>query len=232
LISAEIVIPCYNEAESLQRLFDECVHVVETSKNSIGFIIVNNGSIDDTNLVIQRLCSINPLVRFIELSPNRGYGGGILAGLRESTAPTIGWTHADLQTPLTDCLIGLELIRKGNQFVKGTRKGRHWLDQVFSRAMGIFVSLLFMNNLAEVNAQPTLVKREIYQNWSNEPSDFSLDLYALVMAVRSGAKIERFDVDFLPRLHGTSKWNLGYASKIRFIKRTIIYSFKLKRDLK
>lgn len=231
MIKAEVIIPCYNESESLAELYRQCCKVVEASNNSIHFILVNNGSTDETDTIIQNLTTNNRSIRFIHLSQNQGYGGGILAGLKESTAPIIGWTHSDLQTPLIDCLIGVEVIYAGNDFVKGNRRGRPSLDRVFSKGMGVFETLLFKQKLNEVNAQPTLFKREILESWVDPPSDFSLDLYALVMAGKSGALIKRIDVIFLPRRHGSSKWNIGFKSKLQFIKRTIRYSIELKRVL-
>lgn len=97
--------------------------------------------------------------------------------------------------------------------------------------MGIFESFLFTSFLEEVNAQPTLFKRNFYEKWYYPPTDFSLDLYALVMAVKSGLGIKRIKVLFLPRIFGRSKWNDGFKSRVKFIKRTIKYSLELRRTL-
>ena len=97
--------------------------------------------------------------------------------------------------------------------------------------MAIFETILFRQKLEEINAQPTVFGRQILQQWSNPPLDFSLDLYALVMASRSMGQIKRITVNFLPRQHGESKWNESFKSRLKFIKRTIKYSFELRRML-
>lgn len=98
--------------------------------------------------------------------------------------------------------------------------------------MEVFESALFGKQLKEINAQPTLFSKRVFESWQHIPNDFSLDLYALVMAQQLNARVARFDVDFLPRIHGSSKWNSGFKSRLRFIKRTLSYSFELKRRIR
>ena len=231
MIQTQIVIPCFNESDGLLDLIDECLTVVELSNNSLGFILVNNGSEDGSKQVLDKVSGKYPNIEIINLPINRGYGGGILAGLKSSNAQIIGWTHADWQTPLIDCLEAAQVIMGGASFVKGWRKGRPISDRIFSRGMGLFESVLFGSRLEEVNAQPTLFTRNFFERWQDPPTDFSLDLYALVMAVRNGLGIRRLRVEFLPRQFGQSNWNMGFQSRLKFIRRTIKYSFELRKAL-
>jgi glycosyltransferase involved in cell wall biosynthesis len=213
------------------NLIDECLEVVELSNRSLGFILVNNGSKDGSDQIFNEIIGKYPNIEIVNLSINQGYGGGLLAGLESSNAQIIGWTHADLQTPLIDCLEAVKIIDAGTSFVKGRRRERPMSDRIFSRGMGVFESVLFGSQLEEVNAQPTLFTRNFFERWQNPPTDFSLDLYALVMAVKSGLGIRRINVEFRPRQYGQSNWNFGIKSRIRFIKRTIKYSLELRRTL-
>jgi glycosyltransferase involved in cell wall biosynthesis len=226
---AEIVIPCYNESNNINLLFNECKKVIAESNFKIKFIIVDNGSTDDTSRIIDKLENLDENIKFVHLFPNKGYGGGIIEGLKTTRAPLIGWTHADLQTPIKDCLIGVQFLSDRYSLVKGYRIGRPKADSFFSKGMELFESKLFGFKLKEINAQPTLMKRDIFENWQDPPTDFSLDLYALVMAGKHNIEVKRFNVTFLPRQFGNSKWNLGIKSRIKFISRVIKYSFDLKR---
>ncbi len=231
MIKVEIVIPCYNEEKNLQQLWEECLSVVEESGASIAFIILDNGSSDNSSQFMTSHSGLNRNIRFVSVQPNKGYGGGIIAGLQKSSAPYVGWTHADLQTPLSDCVLALEFLESGYEFVKGSRTGRPLSDQFFSLGMGFITSLLFQKRLQEVNAQPTLMDRSIYVSWSDPPNDFSLDLYALVMAKTAKLKIARFKVNFLKRLEGESNWNFGFASRYKFAIRTMKYSLQLRKRM-
>jgi hypothetical protein len=98
--------------------------------------------------------------------------------------------------------------------------------------MSIFETFYLWTNLWDINAQPNIFHRSFYESWENPPYDFSLDLYVLYMARKSNLIIKRFDVIFPERIHGESKWNTGFKSKIKFIKRTLAFSKQLKKRLR
>jgi polyisoprenyl-phosphate glycosyltransferase len=79
----------------------------------------------------------------------------------------------------------------------------------------------------DINAQPTLMHRSLYSKWDNPPTDFSLDLYAYYQAKNHRHEILRIPVNFGPRTFGDSHWNTGMVSRLRFIRRTLSYSWQL-----
>lgn len=222
-----IVIPCYNEGASLLKLIDQAEYIAQQGQGE--FIFVNNGSVDDSAAIFQEASKRG--FKVVNLETNQGYGGGILAGLELASSDIIGWTHADHQTPLGDVLLATEMFTADKVFVKGFRRGRPASSRFFSAGMGVFETILFRTPLREINAQPTLFHKSLQISW-DPPSDFSLDLYAYVLAKRKGYSIKRFDVSLKDRLHGVSSWNTSFASKSNFIKRTFRYSLKLKRELR
>jgi hypothetical protein len=97
--------------------------------------------------------------------------------------------------------------------------------------MAVFESLLLRTPFVDINAQPTIFPRSFFETWRNPPKDFSLDLFAYYQAHRAGLTVRRIPVHFGKRAHGVSNWNVGWSGKWRFIKRTVSYSLKLRRDL-
>ena len=155
---------------------------------------------------------------------------GIIKGLSNASGEIVGWTHADNQTSPVDFLKTIPFFKKEkNSFVKGFRYGRSLSDYFFSYGMGLFESFLLKKWMVEINAQPTVFRRDFFEKWNNPPKDFSLDLYAYYMAILEKLKIYRINVFFGPRLYGNSKWNFGIKSKFKFIKRTVMFSYKLKK---
>ena len=227
----DVVIPCFNESENFSHLVRECKEVTSASDGKIGFILVNNGSTDIPNLSYFKMVEGEESINYINLETNQGYGGGILAGLGLSKAQFIGWTHADFQIPLNHLLDFLPLLESDAVFIKGHRKRRKFRDKFFSVNMSIFETLLFGKLLTEINAQPTVMSREVYALWKNPPLDFSLDLFAMVTARYGKTRIRRLPVHYLDRRFGNSSWNTGLISKIRFSKRTIKYSLKLRAQI-
>tara|TARA_S200000501_G_scaffold330654_1_gene332114 strand:+ start:210 stop:914 length:705 start_codon:yes stop_codon:yes gene_type:complete len=225
-----IVIPCFNEEGTIQLILERTKSVF--IENNIELILVNNGSTDNSKDIFSELIVKYPHAKYINLEKNLGYGGGILKGLSHCKGEIIGWTHADLQTDPLDCIVAFkeyEKISRGkNIFIKGNRKNRPITDQFFTFGMSLFETFLLGNLIYDVNAQPTIFPKKFFESWINPPKDFSLDLYSYYLAKKNNYKIKRISVDFLKRISGQSKWNINFVSRIRFILRTIKYSFKLK----
>jgi glycosyltransferase involved in cell wall biosynthesis len=229
-----VVLPCYNEADNIPLILDR-FHLAAT-RDDVKLLLVNNGSTDQTERVLSEYLPNHSFASTIRVPVNQGYGFGILQGLGHCTTEYLGWTHADMQTDPKDIFKALGLIEQ-NQFrkdiyIKGRRKGRSLSDEFFTTGMSLFESCYLGAKLWDINAQPNIFHRSFFESWQSPPTDFSLDLYAYYTAVRSGLNIVRFEVQFPERLHGHSKWNTGLNSKLRFIKRTLEFSIKLKESLK
>ncbi len=228
-----LVIPCYNESANLPALVARCGEVARSG--DVEVLLVNNGSTDDSAAVLACLLPAHPGVRSVHVAKNQGYGFGILSGLRAAQGDILGWTHADMQTDPMDAIRGHDIFRRNGRdvFVKGKRYGRPFADVVFTVGMSCFETALLQKPLWDINAQPTMFSREFFQSWSDDaPHDFSLDLYAYYTARSLGLPVHRFPVLFGERLHGTSHWNVNWAAKRKFIKRTVEFSLELKKKVR
>jgi len=228
-----IILPCYNEEKNIPLILSKFSEIIRD--DSIELILVNNGSTDDSGILLDKLLPKYSFARSVEVDVNQGYGNGITQGLKRSKGEFICYTHADLQTNPSDVLKALEIIENQdnpkNCFIKGNRKGRPFSDQIFTVGMSIFETLYLGVNLWDINAQPNLFHKDFFEKLENIPKDFSLDLYFLYVAYKKNLRVIRFDVEFPERIHGESKWNTGMISKWKFIKRTLSFSFKLKKEL-
>lgn len=234
MIKYSIVIPCYNEEKNIPMILDNFQKVIY--RDDIEILLINNGSQDQSKEVLDRLVSQYPFAKSVNIEVNQGYGFGILQGLSEAKGEYLGWTHADMQTDPADVIKAIEIIEANNSpnevFVKGNRKNRPLVDQIFTSGMSTFESAYLREKLHDINAQPNLFHRDFYLDWENPPQDFSLDLYVLYMAKKKGLDIHRFDVVFPKRMFGKSSWNTGLTAKWKFIKRTLDFSTILKKELK
>lgn len=227
-----LIIPCYNESANLPLLLERCKGLAE--QPGIEVILVDNGSDDDSSLVLENLLPSYPGCRSIRVDVNQGYGFGILAGLQAAEGEILGWTHADLQTDPMDALRGLAFFEQHGSdiFVKGSRYGRPLADVVFTFGMSVFETVLLGKPMWDINAQPTMFSKAFFHRWQAAPSDFSLDLYAYYQAHIHGLKVYRFAVRFGERAHGVSHWNVNWAAKRKFIHRTVEFSLQLKKSLR
>ena len=230
LPKASLVIPCYNEEGNLDGLSQRLETVLEKLA-TLDVILVDNGSTDSTRSQIVQIAKQLPRTSVTLVNQNMGYGHGIKAGLLTAKGEIVGWTHADLQTDPSDVLDGLKLWQERDEiFIKGQRINRPILDRAFSLGMGILESMLFNMKLKDINAQPTLFSRGLLEEVLEGPDDFSLDLFAMVSARKRGFREVRFPVIFGKRFSGESNWNTSLASRWRFIRRTLSFSFKLRKS--
>ena len=195
------------------------------TSTGVQFVLVDNGSNDGSFNSLQTHSL--PNINVVKLTENMGYGGGILAGVQACRTEFVGWMHADLQTPPDVLRNFLPLVRPG-VLLKGRRFGRPVSDFFFTFAMAAFESTLFCSKLSDINGQPTVFPREWFMTLPNPPTDFGLDLFVFVEARRASLEVLRIRVPFLPRQRGLSSWNSGLKSKIRFARRTISFSLKLR----
>jgi glycosyltransferase involved in cell wall biosynthesis len=226
-----LVIPCYNEAANLPLLLERCKELA--ARPNVEVVLVDNGSTDSTTEVLQNLLPKYPGCRSIRVKKNQGYGFGIVSGLKAAKGEILGWTHADMQTDPQDALLGLEIFEKHGDgiFVKGRRYGRPFMDVVFTVGMSVFETILLARPMWDINAQPTMFSRSFFESWTAPPDDFSLDLYAYFQAQKCGLKVYRFPVRFGERAHGVSHWNVNWAAKRKFIRRTVDFSLQLKKKI-
>jgi glycosyltransferase involved in cell wall biosynthesis len=229
-----VVLPCYNESANLPALFNRLDRIAE-KRDDVQIVLVNNGSTDHSEAVFNELLSLRgEQFKLVNVNINRGYGYGIMAGLKSCDAPILSWTHADIQTDPIDVLYALEVFNSEYfTMVKGSRRNRNYSEAFFSWGMGLFASFVLRTRLTEINAQPKLFSRDFFDQIKDDaPDDFSLDLYFLFKAKKLGKVID-IPVYFSKRMAGEAKGGSGssWKQKVKLMKRTFIYIMALKKKL-
>ena len=226
-----IVIPCYNEEENIPIILDKFDNIL--TDEDIEIILVNNGSTDNSDEVLKRLLPKYLFARTVLVPINKGYGYGILQGLKEAKGDFLGWMHADMQTDPQDIIRAYKILEKNNwnknMYVKGKRKKRSFVENFFTIGMSIFETIYLREFLWDINGQPNVFSRKFYRTWIEPPKDFSFDLYVLYMGKKQKLDFKRINVLFPNRINGVSSWNTGLLSKWKLIKRIIKYSIELKK---
>ena len=100
--------------------------------------------------------------------------------------------------------------------------------------MQIVASTVLNIKLKEINAQPKLFSRQLYQRITSQkpPVDFSLDLFFYVKAIQLEAEIIEIPVYFSKRKHGVAKGGgSGLLSVVKISLRAINYIFNLKKTI-
>ena len=230
-----IIIPCYNEEKNIDPLFKKIEELLYSEKN-LEIIVVENGSTDSTKKnILKSNLAHEGKITIHEVKENIGYGHGIMSGVKIATGECIGWCHADLQTEPEDVynayLENVDQLRNNKILVKGLRIKRNIFDSTFTFCMSIIASSIFQRIVYDINAQPKLFNKTFCSFLDDCPDDFSLDLYILIIAKINNYKIINHKVLFKKRLHGEAKGGGDIKVKIKLIKRTFIYMFKLRKKI-
>ena len=235
-INFSLVLPCCNEEENIFHLYNE-FKTIPLSREKVELIFVNNGSTDNTEKKIDEILedaksktNSGIIVKKVNLLKNQGYGGGIAAGLNSSEGEYIGWTHADLQTPLID-FYKLYVLIKGEKKIlgKGNRINNRGFNGAISRFHEIFASLILGKNMREINAQPKIFHKSMLGLFSKIPKQWTtIDTYVFYVCLLNKIKIVKMDVIFKSRTYGQSKWKSNFGIFFKHLFFNIIYLIKLR----
>ena len=131
-----ILIPAYNEQESLPLLYEKLTEVVDSlSQYEWEFMFVNDGSRDRTLEMLQELRAKDARVNYVDLSRNFGKEVAMLAGFDYVSGDCVVIMDADLQHPPTVIPDFLAKWEEGYEDVYAVRKTRgeeSWLRKQFS----------------------------------------------------------------------------------------------------
>ena len=146
MVKIWITVPCYNEAD---RLKSEEFLEFTTDNQDIGFVFVNDGSLDQTAKVLEELHAGKPdQIEYINLEKNSGKAEAVRTGLLHALEkkPTyIGYWDADLATPLCEIrtlheiidnnqelklIMGIRLASLGRKIIRSPK--RHYLGRIIA----------------------------------------------------------------------------------------------------
>ncbi len=144
-----VVVPCYNEEESVPMLVDRLVQAIEPWADEAEIILADDGSSDETWAAIEAAHRRYPVVRGIRLSANRGHQVALTAGLEAAKGERIFMLDADLQDPpeiLPDMMM---MMDRGYDVVYGRRAERQG-ETLFKKATA-YLFYRFLNTLSDVD---------------------------------------------------------------------------------
>ena len=220
-----IVIPCFNESQSLPELIKQLKNI----DSDFNFILVDNGSTDNTQDIL-KILDIPENIQIIKKEINSGYGAGIKYGLRQVKTKFSGWMHADLQQEANVLLEAKSIISKfneksiNNKFAfKGKRSGRSILENFFTTGVALFSSILFLRRFWDMAGQPNIFTTSSLKFIENAPDDHNFEFYVYINFLLKNGTYKRFNAPFKKRKFGSSSWDKGLISKLIHAKRIFKY---------
>lgn len=220
-LNLSLVIPAYNEAARLGKTLEAAFEYLNAQTSESEVIVVDDGSTDETTQVAEQSFarfSGRTGSRLIRVSPNRGKGHAVRAGLLEARAPIALFSDADLSTPLTETPKLVAPIRAGEyDLVFGSRAldrsligvhqpwRREQSGRVFNLVMRLATGLPFWDTQCGFKAFRLDVCRPIIEN--SRIDRFGFDVELLYVAHLAGLRLHERAV----------RWNDVAGSKVSFM---------------
>lgn len=200
-----IVVPLYNERESLEELHVRILDAIRPLDAEYEVIFVDDGSTDGSFDVLQTLRGRDPNVRIIRFLANSGKAAGLQAGFDAATGDTVITMDADLQDDPSEIPALLAALDGGLHMVSGWKKNRHdpiskTLPSKFFNAVVRFFSGL---TLHDFNCGLKAYRIEVVRSFRIYGD---LHRYIPVLAKFHGFRVGEIPVLHHPRKHGQSKY--------------------------
>ena len=201
--------PAYNEAENIERAVRRAIDEVAPLVPSLEVLIVDDGSTDETPQIADRLAAADPRVRVVH-QPNRGYGGALKTGFRESRGELIGFSDGDLQFDLSEMRLLLERLESETpapvDAVIGYRiRRRDPLHRRFiGRTYNTVVTGMFGLRARDIDCAMKLFRREVFDGLILESDGPFLSAELLIKLKATGVRMAQLGVHHYPREAGTN----------------------------
>lgn len=123
-----VVIPAFNEQQRIGASLREVCAWLKGREHSWEIVVVDDGSSDGTAQAVRELIPAEPSLRLLELSPNRGKGFAVRAGVLAARGEIILFSDADLSAPIEELDRLLAPLQNGFALAFGSRAlKREWI---------------------------------------------------------------------------------------------------------
>jgi dolichyl-phosphate beta-glucosyltransferase len=201
-----IVIPAFNEQDRLALTLRDYLAYCSASGRVVEVIVVDDGSLDATSVVVETFASEHPQVRLIRLAENRGKGYAVRSGVVNARGKFVLFADADGATPLPEIERLEAALRDGADVAIGSRAlhgaGVRVDARLYRRLIGrIFhrlVETLTVKGVRDTQCGFKLFRGPVAQDLFSRMRmrGFSFDVELLMMAQRRGYRIAEVPVNW------------------------------------
>ncbi len=209
-----IVIPLYNEEESLGRLYERLTRALGKLGKEYEIIVVDDGSTDKSFQVLEKLHRQDGRLKVISFRRNFGQTAAMSAGFDQAQGDVIVTLDADLQNPPEEIGKLLAKMEEGFDIVSGWRKDRK--DKYITRLLPSKTANLLISKLTGVELHDYGCSLKAYRKEVIKNIKLYGEMHRFIPAVASsvGAKVAEVEVAHEPRRHGKSKYGLSRTLRV------------------
>lgn len=205
LPSLTIFFPCYNEEGAVESVTRQAVDVGRQITDDLEVIVVDDGSVDRTGEIADRMAAEFPEVRVVHNRPNKGYGGALQTGFTEARKEWVFYTDGDGQFDLQHLPQMLSLLDQA-QVISCYRLDRkdRWMRKFNSYCWGVCINLVLRVGLRDIDCAFKLYPRAFLDQIQIRSQTALVDAEMLSKARALGFSIAQRGVPHQPRTTGVS----------------------------
>lgn len=201
-----IIVPVYNEEANLKRVEQELSKYIKIATKKTKVLFVNDGSKDNSQQLIEKICANNADFNFINFEKNCGLSAAITAGFKNTDTELVGYIDSDLQTAPEDFNLLLNEIENYDLVtgVRANRKDSFVKNMSSTIANGIRRSFTH-DGMDDTGCPLKVIKTEYAKNI---PMFNGLHRFLPAMVLLQNGKIKQIPVKHFPRIAGEAKYGL------------------------
>jgi glycosyltransferase involved in cell wall biosynthesis len=203
-----IVIPLFNEEESLQPLATEIKKVCENSSIEFDGIFVDDGSTDKSLKVLKDLNRMDRRFKYISFQKNYGKSAALQVGFKHVTGEVVITMDADLQDDPSEIPNLLNKLDEGFDLVSGWKKKRYdpFIKRISSKFFNYITGLMSRIKIHDFNCGLKAYRRAVIDNIKVYGE---LHRYMPVLAYWQGYSVAEIPVQHHPRRYGKTKFGIS-----------------------
>ncbi len=213
-VALSIVVPIYNEEESLPFLVNQLLEVLQPMKETFELVLVNDGSSDNSAEVIRKLSFDIPELVGVLLRKNYGQTAAMAAGFDISSGEIVVTLDGDLQNDPADIPLLVNKIRDGFDLVSGWRYRRQ--DAAISRKLPSKIANRLIGKVTGVRLNDYGCSLKAYRKEVLTDMRLYGELHRFlpVLANIEGARITEVKVNHRARQFGSSKYGIDRTFRV------------------
>lgn len=218
-MSVSIVIPCFNEEQTVLALIDVCSHEIVSRLPGSEIIVVDDASTDNTALILKESTARTPSLRVITHPSNKGHGAALLTGYSSAKAEYVFQTDSDGQSDPRD-FWKLYRLKDEADLCLGVRAGRK--DPLSRRLLSGMVRLaafvFFRVEVRDANCPFRLMRRGFLSEALRhiDPDTLAPNILISIYAARQKG-LKETEIAHFPRpkgkTRGLSRWLLSFSAR-------------------
>ncbi len=213
-VALSIVVPIYNEEESLPFLVNQLLEVLQPMEETFELVLVNDGSSDNSAEVIRKLSFDIPELVGVLLRKNYGQTAAMAAGFDISSGEIVVTLDGDLQNDPADIPLLVNKIRDGFDLVSGWRYRRQ--DAAISRKLPSKIANRLIGKVTGVRLNDYGCSLKAYRKEVLTDMRLYGELHRFlpVLANIEGARITEVKVNHRARQFGSSKYGIDRTFRV------------------